>query len=202
MKKDSFFEQLKVASILFILMTILTGLIYPLTVTVILQVLFPWQSNGSIITKNGAPIGSYWIGQSFNHPAYFWGRPSATTPYAYNAANSSGSNMGPSNADFLAAVKKRVTNLHTGTDDKSLVPVDLVTASGSGLDPEISPFAAFYQTKRIAAARHIPEAEIINTINMIQEKRTFGILGEPRVNVLALNLALDNLRTTHAKQKT
>lgn len=193
-------EQIKTALILLILLTILTGLIYPLLVTGASQLLFPWQANGSLIQQNGKNIGSLHIGQAFTSAGYFWGRPSATSPFPYNGAASSGSNFGPSNPDFLQTVRERVTHFKTmDTLNNRLVPVDLVTASGSGLDPEISPYAAYYQIPRIAQARHIPEGVIVELIQKQIENRSFYLLGEPRVNVLQLNLALDNLRINHAQ---
>lgn len=194
------FPQLKTALILLLLLTLLTGLIYPLTVTVIAQLLFPNQANGSLIEQNNKKIGSLFIGQSFTEPGYFWGRPSATTPFAYNGASSAGSNKGPSNPDFLNAVKAHAAHLQSFAFPAGMsIPVDLVTASGSGLDPEISPLAAFYQVPRIAKVRHISESELNALIESHIQNRTFGILGEPRVNVLLLNLALD-LRTHHDKK--
>lgn len=189
-------NQMKTALILLISLMLLTGLIYPLIVTGLAQFFFPTQANGSLIQQNGLIIGSRLIGQSFSSPAYFWGRPSATTPFPYNGGASLGSNSGPSNPGFLASVKDRVTQLNAfKTKTNQLVPVDLVTTSGSGLDPEISPYTAFYQVARVAKTRHIPEKELHALIISQIKSRTWGILGEPRVNVLQLNLALDNLRT-------
>ena len=185
-------REFKTACILLIILTALTGIIYPLTVTYLAQALFPWQANGSLIQQNGKTIGSQWIGQSFTSANYFWGRPSATTPSPYNAAASDGSNSGPSNPDFLKTVQQRVSDLtKTSLQEAQPIPVDLVTASGSGLDPEISPVAAFYQAPRIAAARNIPIEKINALIQSQITPRSFGVLGEPRVNVLRLNLALD-----------
>ena len=187
--------QLKTGFVLLVFMTLLTGLLYPMVVTAIAQIFFPWQANGSLIERNGKKIGSMHIGQYFSSPDYFWGRPSATMPFPYNGAFSSGSNSGPSNPDFLATVKQRVDNLVQAHPESSKkIPVDLVTASGSGLDPEVSPLAAFYQIPRIAKARNIPEKEIKALIDRQIMRRSFMILGEPRVNVLQLNLALDQLR--------
>jgi K+-transporting ATPase ATPase C chain len=188
-------SQMKTAFILLVFLTVITGLLYPLLVTALAQFFFPWQANGSLIEKDGKKIGSLLIGQEFASPLYFWGRPSATSPFPYNGEASSGSNSGPSNLDFLAVVKGRIDYLNTVDVKKNqLIPVDLVTASGSGLDPDISPLAAFYQVSRIATARHIPEKEINALINHKIKKRTFALLGEPRVNVLQLNLALDDLK--------
>ncbi|HHF7353264.1 TPA: potassium-transporting ATPase subunit KdpC [Legionella anisa] len=195
-------KQIKTALMVLLIFSLLTGLIYPAVVTALAQIFFPYQANGSLLQRDGIPIGSALIGQYFDTPNYFWGRPSATTPFPYNAASSSGSNMGPSNPEFLAIVKKRVNRLHQYDLDnphkisKQLIPVDLVTASASGLDPEISPLAAYYQIPRIAKARHISEQEIQELVNQLIKKRTLHLLGEPRINVLELNLALDHLRTT------
>lgn len=186
-------NQLKTGFILLLLLTVLTGLIYPTFITCIAQLIFPWQANGSLFEKNKQLIGSQLIGQSFTDPKYFWGRPSATSPFPYNAGNSSGSNLGPSNPNFLVAIKERVSRIKQNDYQHKLVPVDLVTASASGLDPEISPFAAFYQVSRIAKARSISEQKIQLLIRNFTRYRVLGILGEPRVNVLELNLALDRL---------
>lgn len=187
-------KQIKTACILLLSLTLLTGLVYPLIVTGIAQFLFPWQANGSLVEQNGQIIGSLLIGQSFTSPDYFWGRVSATSPYPYNAVNSSGSNMGPSNPDFLSAVNSRAESLHKADPrNHQLIPVDLVTASGSGLDPDISPLAAFYQVHRIAKARHLSEQTVKELVTSQIKKRPGVILGEPRINVLALNLALDHL---------
>lgn len=193
-------KQIKTAFMLLILFSILTGLIYPAVVTGLAQLLFSWRANGSIMQQNNKIIGSELIGQSFSDPKYFWSRPSATTPFPYNAENSSGSNLGPSNPDFLATVKDRVANLRKADpQNKNLIPVDLVTASGSGLDPEISPLAAFYQVHRVAIARGVSETEIQILIKNRIKNRFLKILGEPRVNVLELNLALDNLESSNVK---
>ncbi|CAM3064099.1 potassium translocating ATPase, subunit C [Legionella steigerwaltii] len=195
-------KQIKIALIFLLLFSVLTGLIYPAFVTALAQIFFPYQANGSLLRYEGNPIGSALIGQYFDAPNYFWGRPSATTPFPYNAMNSSGSNMGPSNPEFLDTVGKRIAGLHQfsladqNETAKQLIPVDLVTASASGLDPEISPLAAFYQIPRIAKARRISEQEIQELVNQLIKKRTLHLLGEPRINVLELNLALDHIRTT------
>ena len=185
-------KQAKTAFILLVIFMLLTGLIYPGIVTGLAQLLFPWQASGSFIQQDGKTLGSQLIGQSFTDPKYFWGRPSATKPMPYNAAHSSGSNSGPNNPDFLKTVRERVTYLQQADlQNHDLIPVDLVTASASGLDPEISPAAAYYQVHRIAKLRKIPEREIAALIqNMIQDP-FLKILGEPRINVLLLNLALD-----------
>jgi len=175
--------------------TILTGIIYPLGVTGIAQLLFPGQANGSIIVKNGKPVGSALIGQHFDDPKYFWGRLSATAPFPYNAAASSGSNLAQSNPALLEQVKGRISELKNADPETTApLPADLATASGSGLDPHISPAAAEYQIRRIARARGLDEAKVRTLAANYTEGRQFGILGEPRVNVLVLNLALDELR--------
>lgn len=195
------FKQVKISLILLLMFTIMTGLIYPVVITIIAQLFFPWQANGSILEVNGQAIGSALIGQSFSDDKYFLSRPSATSPFPYNAASSSGSNMGPLNPDFLKTVKDRVTVLQKiNPVNGNLIPVDLVTASGSGLDPEISPLAAFYQIPRVAKARQLPAKDIEMLISTLIQTRTLGILGEPRVNVLNLNLALDRLRTSDNAQ--
>jgi len=178
-----------------LIFTILTGFMYPLAVTGIAQVLFPHQANGSIITKNGKPVGSALLGQQFDDPKYFWGRLSATSPYPYNGGSSSGSNLGPNNPDLLKVVQSRVQALREADpENNAKIPVDLVTASGSGLDPHISPAAAEFQVRRIANARGLEEEKVRILLSKYTEGRQFGILGEPRVNVLELNLALDELR--------
>lgn len=188
-------SQMKTAIILLVILTVLTGLIYPLSVTAIAQLFFPKQANGSLVEKNGKTIGSVFIGQAFSSPNYFWGRPSATRPYPYNGAASSGSNSGPSNPDFLETMQERVSYLKQfDISNHKLIPVDLVTASASGLDPEISPAAAFYQVSRIAKERNMPEIMIQQLVLGRIMNRTWDLLGEPRVNVLQLNLALDNLK--------
>lgn len=191
-------KQIKSALLILILFTLLTGIIYPAVVTGIAQLFFHWRANGSLLTENSKLIGSKLIGQSFTDPKYFWGRPSATSPYPYNAENSGGSNMGPTNTVFLATIKKRVLDLQQA-DPQNLqaIPVDLVTASASGLDPEISPLAAFYQVPRIAKARNKSELQIQQLVQQLIEPRFLGIIGEPRVNVLQLNIALDNTIGNH-----
>ena len=187
-------NQIKIASALLITLSVLTGLIYPIIVTVIAQLMYPWRANGCLINHNGKIIGSSLLGQTFTKADYFWGRPSATTPFPYNGAASSGSNSGPSNPAFLATVKERILTLqHADLQNKLPIPVDLVTASGSGLDPDISPLAAFYQIPRIAKARQKSENELQLLVQGQIQTRPFKLLGEPRVNVLQLNLALDNL---------
>jgi K+-transporting ATPase ATPase C chain len=184
--------SLRPAVVLTLALTALTGLVYPLVVTGLAQILFPLQANGSLIVKDGAVMGSSLIGQPFDDPRYFWGRPSATGPHPYNAAASSGSNLGPTNPALHAAVKARIAALRAADpDNRAPVPVDLVTASGSGLDPHISPAAALYQVGRVARARTMAEHAVRGLIAQHIEGRQFGFLGEPRVNVLRLNRALD-----------
>lgn len=185
-------KLLRQSFMLLLLMTVITGVLYPLAATGLAQLIFPHQANGSLIVKNGKPIGSALIGQSFTEPKYFWGRPSATTPNAYNGASSSGSNLGPTNPALTDAVKQRIAALRAADPgNMAPVPVDLVTASGSGLDPQISPAAAQYQLARVAKVRGMPEAKIQALVTQFTDGRQFGLLGEPRVNVLQLNLALD-----------
>lgn len=185
-------EQLRPMFLMFVVLTLITGVVYPLFVTGIGQILFHEEANGSLISKNGKLVGSALIGQSFDDAKYFWSRPSATSP-AYNAASSSGSNYGPMNSDFLKAVKDRVENLKKADpSNTAAIPVDLVTASGSGLDPQISLAAAYYQLPRVARVRQMPEAKIKKMIELNTEERFMGLLGEPAVNVLKLNLLLDD----------
>ena len=192
--------QLRPALVSLVALTLITGLLYPLVVTGIAQVLFPRQANGSLILINGQPVGSSLIGQPFDAPKYFWGRPSATSPFPYNAAASSGSNLGPTNDALIKAVQARIDALKTADPDNPLpLPVDLVTASGSGLDPHISPAAAEYQIRRVARVRGMDEITARKIVAQHTEGRQFGILGEPRVNVLTLNLALDrHVNETHS----
>lgn len=175
------------------MLTILTGLLYPLVVTGIAQTAFKNQANGSLIVKNGQVVGSKLIGQQFDDPKYLWGRPSATSPVPYNAAASTGSNLGPTNPALKEGIVGRVKTLKDAdpTNTKE-VPTELVTASGSGLDPHISVASAEYQLSRIAKTRGIPESTLKELLGKLTEQRTFGILGEPVVNVLQFNLALDN----------
>jgi K+-transporting ATPase ATPase C chain len=176
-------------------LTVLTGLAYPLAVTGLAQIIFPSRANGSIVLRDGQAVGSSLIGQEFTDPRYFWGRPSATSPVPYNAAASSGSNLGPLNPALTDAVAARVAALRTADPGNTApVPVDLVTTSGSGLDPHISIAAAEYQVARIARSRGLSEAVVRGLVKQATAGRQFGILGEPRVNVLTLNLALDGLR--------
>jgi K+-transporting ATPase ATPase C chain len=181
---------------LFLLWTLVTGLAYPLLVTGLGQLLFPVQANGSLILNPaGQPAGSALIGQRFDAPRYFWGRPSATSPHPYNGAASSGSNLGPTNPALIDAIRARVqAYVGNNQNPQNPIPVDLVTASGSGLDPHISPAGAAYQVPRVARARGINPERLRELIESHTEGRQWGILGEPRVNVLTLNLALDALR--------
>ena len=186
---------LRPAIVLFLVLTVITGLIYPLVVTGVAQVLFPQQANGSLILKNGQAVGSQLIGQPFDDPKYFWGRPSATGPFPYNAAASSGSNLGPSNPALTDAVKARMDTLKAADPANAQpIPVDLVTSSASGLDPHISPAAADYQVARVAHTRGLDESAVRQLVAQYTQGRDLGVLGEPRVNVLELNLALDALK--------
>ena len=180
------------ALVLLLVLTLITGIAYPLVLTGVAQVLFPHQAGGSLIVENGKVIGSKLIGQAFSDPKYFWGRPSATTPQPYNGLGSTASNLGPLNPALTDAVKQRIGALHAADPtNTAAIPVDLVTASGSGLDPEISLAAAYYQADRVARARGRDAASIRALIAGHAEGRWLGFLGEPRVNVLELNLALD-----------
>jgi len=184
--------QIKQAILIFIVLSVITGIIYPFFITGIAQVFFPSQANGSLIYRNGKAVGSILIGQTFNDPRYFWGRISATSPVSFNAASSSGSNLGPSNPALLVAVKARIKTLRLADpDNKSPIPVDLVTSSASGLDPHISLAAAYYQAGRIARIRGLSQDSIKILIAKHTSGRLFGFIGEPVVNVLQLNLALD-----------
>ncbi len=188
-------KEIRPAVVSFLLLTLLTGIAYPLVVTGISQVVMPGKASGSMIMKDGKPVGSSLIGQSFSDLKYFWGRPSATSPMPNNASASSGSNMGPTNQLLMGAVKARVQVLRDADPgNQQPIPVDLVTASGSGLDPHISQAAAEYQLARVARVRNLNPDALSKLVTEHTEGRQFGILGEPRVNVLKLNLALDALR--------
>jgi potassium-transporting ATPase KdpC subunit len=193
-------KQLKPAIILFVLLTLITGIVYPMLVTVISQTFFSYQANGSPIVRSGKLLGSELIGQNFTSPQYFWGRPSATSGSPYNSfdkqalTGSSGSNLGPLSKILVEEVQKRVDFIHKADPSNTLpIPVDLVTSSASGLDPDISLSSANYQASRIARARGISESSVFALIAKYSESRQFGFLGEPRVNVLILNLALDGI---------
>jgi len=188
-------SQLRPAIILLAFFTLLTGALYPLVVTVLAQAIFPHRANGSLIVRDGQVVGSELIGQPFDDPRYFWGRPSATQPYPYNAAASAGSNLGPLAPDLMVRFWKQAAALRPeGSDQEQPLPVDLVTASGSGLDPHISPAAARLQIGRVAQARGLTEERLAALVEQFIEPAQFGVLGEPRVNVLLLNLALDALQ--------
>jgi len=195
-------QHIRPAIVMTVAMTILTGLIYPLAITGVAQMLFPYEAAGSLIERNGKVVGSALIGQTFNDDKYFHGRPSATTdtdpndatktvPAPYNAANSSGSNLGPTSKALVDRVKEDAGKL--GLPAGTPIPVDLVTTSGSGLDPDITPAAAAVQIVRVAKARNLRASEVARLVDAATEGRTLGVLGEPRVNVLKLNLALDGL---------
>ncbi|MGB9151874.1 MAG: potassium-transporting ATPase subunit KdpC [Alphaproteobacteria bacterium] len=195
-------KQIRPAIAFTLLMTLLTGILYPFAMTGVSQMLFPHQANGSLIKQNGKVIGSSLIGQNFTSDKYFHSRPSATTtadpndatktiPAPYNAANSGGSNLGPTSQSLIDGVKATAQQLHA--ENAAPIPVDLVTASGSGLDPDITPAAAQFQIPRIAKSRNMPEAKVASLLDQLTQPRTFGILGEPTVNVLKINLALDNM---------
>ncbi len=173
-------------------LTVVTGIAYPAIVTAIAQAVFPRQANGSLIVRDGKAVGSALIGQPFDDTKYFWGRPSATTPFPYNAGSSSGSNLSPTNPDLVKAVQARVDALRAADPGNGApVPVDLVTASASGLDPHVSPAAALYQVARVARARKLDPSAVRRLVERHIEGRWLGVFGEPRVNVLELNLALD-----------
>ena len=183
---------LRPALVLFTALTLVTGVLYPLAVTGVAQSVFPAQAAGSLVLRDGQPVGSSLIGQAFSDPKHFWGRPSATVPMAYNASASGGANQGPLNPALADAVKARIEALRAADPGNTApVPVDLVTASASGLDPHISPAAAHYQAARVARARGLPVEEVEQRIASHTEGALWGLLGEPRINVLALNLALD-----------
>jgi K+-transporting ATPase ATPase C chain len=188
------FAQLRSAVLMFVVLTLITGIAYPLVVTGVAQVVFPHQANGSLIVRDGKVVGSELLGQSFDDPKYFWSRPSATSAFPNDASASTGSNLGPTNPAQFDAVRARIEAIKkVQPDSTAAIPIDLVTASASGLDPEISPAAAEYQLARVAKARGLSEEAVGKLVAQNTDDRTFGILGEPRVNVLKLNLALDDL---------
>jgi len=192
--KNSFRPML----VLFVFLTVITGIVYPLVVTAVGQAVFSHQANGSLIEKDGKPVGSEIIGQQFDAPYYFWGRLSATTPNPYNAQTSGGSNLGPTKPALADEVKGRLAALHDADPSNTVpVPVDLVTSSGSGLDPDISPAAAAYQAARVAKARGLSREQVDGLIAQSTSGRQLGVFGERRVNVLKLNLALDQLKPVH-----
>jgi K+-transporting ATPase ATPase C chain len=187
--------QIRPALMALLIFTVLVGLLYPLVVTGIAQLVFPHQANGSLIVVNGKTVGSSLIGQQFTDPKYFWGRLSATGPYPYNAAVSSGSNLGPTNPALLDEARARIAALKAADPTNSQpIPVDLVTSSGSGLDPDISVAAALYQIPRVARLRGLSQSAVRALVDKYTQGRTLGFLGEPRVNVLQLNLGLDGLK--------
>ena len=187
-------NHLKSGLTMLVYLTVITGVVYPLAVTVASQTLFSHQANGSLIMRESKPVGSELIGQPFSSPKYFWSRPSATGPYPYNAGASSGSNQGPTNPALTDAVTARIKALHDADSGNTApVPADLVTASASGLDPDISPAGAYYQAQRVARVRNLDVKRAQDLIAQHVQGRQFWVLGEPRVNVLELNLALDQL---------
>ncbi len=187
-----YIEQLIISVRTLVVLSVLTGVVYPFAVTGLAQALFPHEANGSLILKDGKAVGSELIGQSFDDPKYFWGRLSATGPVPYNGAASSGSNLGPLNPALIKSVQDRIDALRKNDpENREKIPVDLITASASGLDPHITPATAQYQLKRIARVRGLPEAVVESLIQKNTQGRFLGLLGEPRVNVLKLNLNLD-----------
>jgi len=195
MKKESFAQELRPALVMMVMLTVITGAIYPAVVTGLAQALFGAKANGSLITQDGKTVGSSLIGQPFSDPKHFWGRASATSPYPYNASASGGSNQGPLNPALTDAVADRIKALRASDPGNTTpIPVDLVTASASGLDPHISPAAAAWQVPRVARERGLDVARVQQLVDAHSEGRQLGVLGESRVNVLELNLALDQLK--------
>lgn len=193
---------LRTGIVLFFLLALLTGIVYPLVITLIAQTLFPHRANGSVLERQGKAFGSELIGQAFDDPRYFWSRPSATEKVPYNSASSGGSNLGPTNSKLLEAVNLQIEKVRQAHPDQTgPVPNDLVTASASGLDPHISPAAAEYQVSRVAKARGLTEETVRQLVSSHTERRVLGLLGEPRVNVLALNLALDEAKPSQAHNR-
>jgi potassium-transporting ATPase KdpC subunit len=187
--------QIRPAIISIAIFTLITGIVYPLLITGIAQVIFPHQANGSLILQDGRMAGSELIGQPFDDPRYFWGRLSATSPYPYNAASSAGSNLGPTNPSLTDMVNTRIAALKAADPTNNApIPVDLVTSSGSGLDPDISLAAAMYQVSRVAKARGLNEDIVRALVNQYTQRRQYGLFGDSRVNVLELNLALDAIK--------
>lgn len=193
-------SHLRPAAVLLALLTLLTGVAYPALVTVVAQALFPWQANGSVLAVNGQARGSALIGQEFAGERWFWGRLSATQPVPYDAAASAGSNLGPTNPALLETAAARIRAYRTAGGPSGAVPMDLVTASGSGLDPDISPAAARHQVARVAHARGLAPEAVAAVVRAHTRERTFGLLGEPRVNVLELNLALDGVTAVRVRR--
>ncbi len=188
------FAQLRTSVLILLAFSLLTGVVYPLAITGVAQLAFPHQANGSLIRSGDQVVGSELIGQAFDDPRYFWGRPSATTPMPYNAGSSSGSNLAVSNPAQLDAIKSRIEKLRAADPGNTApIPIDLVSASGSGLDPHISVAAANYQAARVARARNLSTETVRSLIPLCTEPRQLGLLGEPRVNVLQLNLKLDDM---------
>jgi K+-transporting ATPase ATPase C chain len=188
------FAQLRASLVMLLIFSVLTGLVYPLVITGVAQVMFPGRANGSLIVRDGKTVGSELIGQPFDDPKYFWSRPSATGPMAYNAGSSSGSNLAVGNPAQTDAIKARVAKLReSDPGNQAPIPIDLVTASGSGLDPHISPAAARFQIPRVARARGVSEETLRALVEKHTAARQWGVLGEPRVNVLELNLALSDV---------
>ena len=192
-----FFKQLVTSILAVLIFTVITGLLYPLLVTAVAQVAFPGKANGSMLKRGGKTVGSELIGQPFSDPKYFWGRPSATSPFPYNAASSGGSNYGPLNPALLDEVQGRITELKKADSLNALpIPVDLVTSSSSGLDPDISIAAAAYQVRRVARVRGLSEDRVREIVERCTAGRSLGFIGEPHVNVLDVNLALDDIHST------